>query len=76
MFGKKKSEETKKKMSVAHINNEKLSKKVYQYTLNGDLIKIWPSTMECDRNGYCQQNVGACCRGELKTYKGFKWYYA
>ena len=51
------------------------SKKVYQYTLDGELIKIWDSTAECGRNGFCQSHVGACCRGERKTHKGFIWIY-
>ena len=51
------------------------SKKVYQYTLDGELVKIWSSTNECGRNGFCQGWVAACCRGERKTHKGFKWSY-
>ena len=54
---------------------EKCSKKVYQYTLDGQFVKEWKSTMECGRNGYRQGNVAACCRGKLKTYKGFIWRY-
>lgn len=51
------------------------SKKVYQYTLDGTLVKIWKSTQECGRNGFGQGNVAACCRGELDKYKGFRWSY-
>ena len=54
---------------------EKFSKKVYQYTLDGQFVKEWPSTCECGRNGYSQSSVSACCRDELKTYKGFIWSY-
>ena len=54
---------------------EKLSKIVLQYDLNGNFIKEWKSTRECDRNGYNHSAVAACCRGELKTYKGFLWEY-
>lgn len=52
-------------------------KKVYQYTLDGELVKVWNSTKECGRNGFCQTRVAACCRGEYgcKTYKGYKWSY-
>lgn len=55
--------------------NGKRSKPVLQYTLDGQFVKEWSSTMECGRNGYSQGNVAACCRGELKTYKGFIWRY-
>lgn len=54
---------------------ETQSKRVYQYTIDGELVKIWNSTNECGRNGYCQGWVAACCRGERKTHKGYKWSY-
>ena len=54
---------------------EKKSKSVLQYDLEGNFIKEWKSTRECDRNGFNQGAVAACCRGELKTYKGFLWEY-
>ena len=56
---------------------EKQSKKVYQYTLDGELIKIWTSLAECDKNGYKKSNVSGCCLGKkgYKTCKGFKWSY-
>ena len=52
-----------------------LSKRVIQLSLSGDFIKEWESTMECGRNGFSQRNVAACCRGERKTHKGFRWMY-
>ena len=54
---------------------EKISKIVLQYDLEGNFIKEWKSTMECDRNGYNHGHVAACCRGELKKYKGFIFKY-
>ena len=50
-------------------------KKVYQYDLNGNLIKEWISVNDAGRNGYNQGHVAACCRGERKTHKGFIWSY-
>ena len=55
--------------------NGKCSKIVIQYNLDGTFVREWPSTMECDRNGFCNQNVSACCRGKLKKYKNFIWKY-
>ena len=52
------------------------SKKVLQLSLSGELIREWPSTHECGRNGFIQQNVVACCNGKQKTHKGFRWMYA
>ena len=57
------------------ILNTKLSKRVLQLSLTGELIREWPSTMECARNGFNQGAVAACCRGEKPHYKGFRWEY-
>ena len=66
--------------SVGRKNAEKLSKQVYQYSKDGNLIKIWKSTMECKRNGFHQGNVSACCRNcylreDNNIYKGYIWSY-
>ena len=53
-----------------------LSKKVLQLSLTGELIREWPSTMECGRNGFNQGNVTECCNGKRKTHKGFRFMYA
>ena len=55
--------------------NGKKSKKVLQFTLDGEFIREWPSTNECERNGFNHGAVSACCRGERKSHKGFKWMY-
>ena len=52
-----------------------MSKPVYQYDENYDLVHEWPSTMECGRNGFDSSTVSKCCRGERKRYKGFYWSY-
>ena len=72
--GKHLSEETKRKIREKTING-KQSKKVLQLSLTGELIREWPSVMECARNGFNQGAVAACCRGERKTHKGFRFMY-
>lgn len=52
-----------------------LSKKVYQYNKNNDLLKEWKSVSECGKHGFMPSSVSACCRGERKTHKGFIWRY-
>lgn len=54
---------------------EKLSRQVYQYSLDGTLVSIWESTKECKKNGYNQGAVSQCCRGKLKHYKNYIWSY-
>lgn len=57
-------------------NNPKLSKPIGQYTLDGRLIKIWPSLSEAARQlGLRTGSLTRACRGERKTYKGFIWKY-
>lgn len=63
------------RMIKTQTNNLKYSKKVYQYTLKGELVKIWPSVAECGRNGFNKGHIASCCRGKHKTHKGFYWSY-
>ena len=51
------------------------SKPVLQLSLDGELIREYPSVAECGRNGFNRGHVAACCRGEEKTHKGFRWKY-
>ena len=55
------------------LNNPK--KRVYQYTLDGLLVAIWPSTSECSRNGYDNGAITKCCNGKRKTHMGYRWSY-
>lgn len=68
-YGKKHSEESKNKMS----ENRKDKKKVGQYTLDGELIKVWDSICECKKEGFNKSSISKCCNDKLKTYKGYKW---
>lgn len=54
---------------------EKMSKKVLQLSLSGELIREWPSTAECGRNGFSQSAVCNCCNGKKPQYKGFRFEY-
>lgn len=51
-------------------------KPVYQFSLNGDLIKRWDmletasKELNIDRSG-----ISACCNGKCKTFAGFVWSY-
>ncbi len=56
-------------------NRKDMSKKVYQYDVQGNLIKVWVSTRECERNGYNQTHISSCCLGKRKTHKGYIWSY-
>ena len=69
MYGKHHTEDTKRKIK------EKNSKKVAQYTLDGNLIKIWDSITDASNEGYNLCCISFCCNGRIKTHKGFIWKY-
>lgn len=55
---------------------EKLSKTVYQYSLNNKLIREWSSSHEVERQTkFAQSHINGCCNGRLKTAYGYKWSY-
>ena len=62
------------RISKANTNG-KLSKRVLQLSLDGELIREYPSVRECERNGFDHSNVIRCCNVKQKTYKGFRFMY-
>lgn len=52
------------------------SKSVGQYTLDGALVKFWPSTMEVRRQtGFSNGNISRAANGKYKQAYGFIWEY-
>lgn len=51
------------------------AKQVYQYSLDGKLVRVWESAMEAGRNGFDQGAVSRCCLGNVNKYKNYKWSY-
>ena len=79
-YGKTLSEDHKKRLVESNTGRYgKLhpnSKSIIQMTLDCKVIRIWEATREVERElGYDHTGVSACCRGKLKTYKGYKWMY-
>ena len=61
---------------LEHDEEHNPSKTVYQYTLEGELVAIWPSLAEAAR----QLNINTgpisnCCHKKHETYKGFRWSF-
>ena len=42
---------------------------------DGELVMAFQSTNEARRQGFNKGHISACCRGKLKTHKGFEWRY-
>ena len=69
---------------LGHITHRKT---VYQYTLDGELIRTYDSALEAANiNGYRQSAISKCCVGgyycktrgkwiNCETYKGYRWSY-
>ena len=54
-----------------------LAKPVNQYTLDGILVREWPSTNEVERQtGWSCGNISKCCNNKRKTAHGFIWRYS
>ena len=52
------------------------SKLVGQYTTDGELVKVWQSTMEVQRQlGFDNGVISKAARGKLKTAYGYVWKY-
>lgn len=60
---------------IAEINKLKQSKKVFQYDLNNNLLKVWKSVSDCTKEGFSSSGISQCCHNKLNTYKGFIWTY-
>ena len=58
-----------------YLHKKSLEKPVYQYTLDGELVKVWESTAECGRNGFNQPTITECCNGKREIYKDHIWSY-
>jgi hypothetical protein len=55
----------------------KLSKKIVQYDLQGNVVNRWDCISDAARfYGLRSGNINNCLRGRNKTYKGYIWKYA
>lgn len=56
---------------------EKMKKKVFQYSLDGDFIRTWNSATDIENSENEFKRSGVChvCNGTKPTYKGFVWSY-
>lgn len=53
-----------------------MSKTVLQLRKDGSLVRVWPSTIEVQRQlGYGIGNISNCCNGKNHSAYGFKWSY-
>ena len=61
---------------VKSYNNLGKAKSVNQYDKNGKFIMTYPSTgIAAKAVGGVRSHIGECCRGKIRSYKGFIWKY-
>jgi hypothetical protein len=87
MKGIKRSDETKKNISKAKTGsknhmfgitgyNNKRSKPIEQYDLEGNFIKEWPNGLIVSKELNIRYvGVNNCCLGRIKTSGGFRWNF-
>ena len=56
--------------------NERISRKILQYSKSEEFIREWPSSHEVERVlKIAQTNIIQCCKGKRKSAGGFVWRY-
>lgn len=71
MYGKHHSEETRMKISESQKD-----KKPVVCLKDNQIIKKYDSIQDTKKDGFTPSNVCRCCKGKLKSYKGFQFSYA
>lgn len=52
-------------------------KKVAQISPDGNIVKIWISGANAERNSiFSKKNISACCLKSKKSHLGFYWMFA
>ncbi|MFA5759699.1 MAG: GIY-YIG nuclease family protein [Clostridia bacterium] len=76
--GKKWSEETRLKISIIRKlkYNKTSSRKIYQYDIDFNLVKIYDRLKDVEFFDFCQRTVAISCKKLDKIYKNFYWRYS
>ena len=65
-----------KRMIETKIKQGIGSKTVYQYDMNGNIIKVWRSASDIQRElGYNSRTISSCCNKTQYSHKGFVWSF-
>lgn len=65
------------KMKLAQLGSKHWkSKSVIQFTIEGEIVKIWESSMIIENTmGFNNTLIWRCCHGKKKTAYGYRWMY-
>lgn len=76
LYGKRHSEETKKKISEANLGKKGQSnntRRVFQYSLNGELIRVWNTVLEAKREFKLNGHTIRKRLSDGLPYQGYLW---
>lgn len=62
-------DEAKRKVNLVKVS------KIYQLDDNNNLIKIFKSLREVERNGFSKYLVSKCCKHETEKYENYIWLF-
>lgn len=66
-----------KRAAEKQMNDPNRSISIYQYTIDGELIDMFPSMKEAFRKTKADvRRICACCNGYRKTENGYVWAYS
>ena len=66
----------KDKSDWKHQLSTQPKKTVFQYDLEGNFVNRWNGLMEIQKElGFNKSNIANCCRGLIKSSRGFVWKY-
>ena len=58
-------------------HNDSIKRKINQYDMNMNFIKKWDSIQKASKTlNICSSHICRCCKGKIKSIKGYKWRYA
>ena len=78
--GQKRSQETKKRQSIARLGKEphnkgKIKDIILQIDTDGSIVKEWSNLNDLVDSGFQKSNVINVCTGKRKSHAGFIWKY-
>lgn len=57
--------------------SEKMSKKIIQYTMDGEIVKVWKSQKEVEKTlGWSQGTISLAVNKKIPSFHGFLWEFA
>lgn len=51
------------------------NRKIAQYTLSGELVRVWDKLADAERAGFEHGAISLCCQGTLNKTQGYIWRY-